>query len=152
MKWLVYGAVIAASLLVPLERTDVGKLQPIELVAIYTDKNQVVLKTELGDMGAGRNVQDALEDMKQTVSGIIYLDTAEYLVVGPGGETYINQIREYLKDNVRICRTEGDPDLQTAAAYLDIHRPTIKLSQWSEEGEMELLTVENERLRLVRRK
>lgn len=150
MKWLVYAAVIAASLLVPLERTDVGKLQPIEVVAIYIENNQITLKTELGDMGKGQTITEALNDMKQTTAGIVYLDTAEYLLVGRNAQTYIPDMNAYLKDNVRICAIEGDMDLKEAAGYLDSHRPSMEIDQWSRNCELEILKVEGGRLILMK--
>ena len=78
MKRIVlYILLMTAALLAPVERADVGKLRPIETVSVYRENDWVVLRTDTDDVGIGTTAIQALKNMKDSASGIIYLDTAE---------------------------------------------------------------------------
>jgi len=145
MKWMIYILVLGTALLAPVERSDVENLQPIEAVAIYKESGSVVLKTELGDLGEGKTLREALDNLKQTAPGIIYLDTADYLLLGPDTKEYVAETAEFLKDHVRLCALEGEPDLQQAVRYLNVHRPKMKLRQWSQDSKLQVLSIEKNR-------
>lgn len=151
MKWLVYAAVIGAALLVPVQRTDVGKLQPIEVVAIQARDHQIILRTELGDRGEGKSVEEALENMKQTTAGVIYLDTAEYLLVSPGAQEYVKEMNDYLKYDVRICIAEEEIPLEKTAAYLDSHKPKLRMDAWTGAPIGEELVYQKDRFQLLKK-
>lgn len=151
MKWLIYAAVIGAALLVPMQRTDVGKLQPIEVVSIQAKDEQIILRTELGDLGEGKTVAEALDNMKQTAAGIIYLDTAEYLLIGRNAESDARELAEYLRGDVRICEAEADIPLEESAPYLDSHRPKLCLDEWNGEPINEELICKDKKYDLLKK-
>ena len=65
----------------PLERLDVAKLLPIQAVAVYTEGDSVVLETDTENKGKGASIADALQDLKENTPAVVYLDTAEFLMV-----------------------------------------------------------------------
>lgn len=148
MKWLIYAAVVAAAVLVPVERSDVGMLLPIETVLVYEEGERVIIKTEMDDLGMGNTLETALQDLEDTTPGIVYLDTAEYLIIGQGGERHVEKMKEILKSNVRVCKTEDKLDLEKATAYLDAHRPEQKLKDYHGASNLQTLTVEQDRIKL----
>lgn len=148
MKWIFYSAVLAVSLLAPVKRTDVALLQPVEVISLYMEGAQTVLETDTGDLGKGTSVEQALEDLKQTTPGIVYLDTAEYLLVAEGTESRIPEIAAYLKNDVKLCTADPGIDLTLAALYLDVHSPEMTVSEWREGKNPEKLVKENDRLQL----
>ncbi len=133
MKWLLYLLVLGAVFLVPTERSDVGKLQPIEVVCVSAEGDSVIIETDTGDLGKGQSVDEALADLKRTTAGIVYLDTAEYLLVRDGAQDLIADLGKYLHKKVRLCMVEGDGELADAAAFLDVHNPEQTMRDYSGE-------------------
>lgn len=116
-----YGLLLAVALAAPVERTDLGKLKPVEVIELSCNSEIISLRTDTEDVGSGDTVLQALEDMKATADGIIYLDTVQYLLIGPEGESYLPELASYLRSTVRIYRTEELLDLQKVAAFLRVH-------------------------------
>lgn len=120
MKILIYILIIALSLLAPVDRLDVAKLQPVEAVAVSVVNNQVVLETDTEDIGIGQTAKAALENLKETTPAVIYLDTANYLLVEKGAEAHGKELMAYLKPSVRV-EEYGGGSVKEEAKYLDAH-------------------------------
>lgn len=125
MKTALYIFIIILSLLAPVERLDVGKLQPVEAVAVSVNDGQVVLETDTEDVGIGATAQEALTNLKETTPAIIYLDTANYLLVETGAEAHGEALMPDLKPAVRVA-TYGGGSVKEEAKYLDAHDETAK--------------------------
>lgn len=125
MRKLAYLIIIALALCIPVQRLDVAKLQPVEAVAAYMENKKLVLVTDTEEKGRGETVQQALADLKEKASSAIYLDTARYLLVGPGGESCVQELLNCLRRNVKVRPYLGG-DLAEAVKYLDAHdRPAV---------------------------
>ena len=111
--------------------TDIGRLRPVELVQLREQSGVLVLETDTGDCGWGRTVEQAVAKLEETTPGQIYLDTADYLLLGEGMEKYLPQLREYLKKGTRMAYVQERMNLEDAAAYLRIHKPSRKIEGWS---------------------
>lgn len=129
-RLLIYSVILAAVLLVPVERSDVGKLRPIQTVAVFHDGTQFVIETDTEDTGRGEALQQAFINLIETAPADIYLDTADFLLVDVTAETKIDELSGVLKDSVRLYRFTGDPDLQQASKYLSVHDGGIKMKNW----------------------
>ena len=147
-RGILYLAVLLIMLLHPTERADLGKLKPVETVLIYEDRGQVVLETDTEDQGHGETPQMALKDMREKSSGIIYMDTADYLLVAEGAESWIPELGKLLKGKVRICMTETEVDIRGAGSFLAVHKPRCTMETWTPEAEQQLLTVNNGKMKL----
>lgn len=142
----IYILLLAAAVLMPVEGTDVGKLVPVEVIQIYKEADAVVIATDLGESGSGAAAEEAIENLKATTSGIVFLDTAEYLLIDESASEEVIQLKAYLKPSVRVCYAAGETDLNEAAAYLNVHKPRIKLKTYETGTAAELLMVENGRM------
>lgn len=142
MKWMLYGALLAAAVFLAPEGNDVGKLKPIEIVAISRQDDMIVIETDTEDYGRGLNVAQAVQDLKERSSGIVMLKTAEYLLLEEGTEGHLTEIKGELKGNVRVCRVKGEKDLVSAAEYLNIHKPNSRLKHAEAEKIEEILVFE----------
>lgn len=151
-KLLVYGILLAAAVMVPSRTTELGKLKPVETLAIYQENGQVVVETDTGDIGRGVTVSKAIENLKETTAGIIYLDTADYLVIMQGGEPFVKYLTSNLKDSVRICRGDKGIDIGKTASYLSIHRPSVEIKDYREGVALDNLRQDHGRLLLVENK
>lgn len=131
--WLLFFSVFiaAAALGTTSPRgTDIAKLAPVEVVWLSERDGQVSLKTDMGDFGVGEDMQAALEDMKASASGTVFLDTADYLIVEQGREELLEQAYTFLRPSCMICVAEKMPDLEVAAEYLSAHEPELTLREY----------------------
>ena len=127
---LLYIVLLTLTILVPVERADVGKLRPIETVAVCKENDQIILQTDTEDIGIGTSVVEALQNMKDTASGIIYLDTARYLLIGEGAENAAEELRQVLKDRVGLCLVSGAVKPLDATKYLRVHGNLPQMRSW----------------------
>ena len=131
--WLLFFSVfIAAAALgtTSPQGTDIAKLAPVEVVWLSERDGQVFLKTDTGDYGAGQDMQTALENMKATASGTVFLDTADYLIVEQGCEDLLDQTYTFLRPSCMICMAERIPDLESVTEYLAAHEPELTLREY----------------------
>lgn len=145
---VIYAILLAGVFFAPVEKVDVAKLRPIEIIYVSREDQTVLLQTDTDDLGMGDDALSALENMKQTSPAVIYLDTAQYLLIGPGGEEAALQLKGVLKDNVQLCKTEEQVNLQQAARYLPVHGKLPKFSQWEEGQSLPVLHEQNDRIKL----
>ena len=120
MRTALYILIIIVMLTAPVRRLDVAKLQPVEAVAICVDRGAVIIKTDTDDMGRGKTAQQALENLKDTTAAVIYLDTAEYLLIGNGAEEYAKELKPYFKKSIKV-RSYNGGTVKEETKYLDAH-------------------------------
>lgn len=104
--------------------TDIGRLRPVEVVQLTEVGNILILKTDTGDWGWGLTVEEAIEKLKETTPGQIYLDTADFLLLGEKTEEYLPQLQNLLKKRTKMAYGVNALDLRDAAAYLRVHSPS----------------------------
>lgn len=116
---------------VPFRKTDVAKLKPVELIALSIAKGRTDVRTEGGDFGSGYNLQEALEDMKRTADGEIFLETVNNILVTDDAKDLVKELTAYLRPGCGISVYEGEADLETAAKYLGEHKLPKTLLQYA---------------------
>lgn len=129
MRRILSVAILALCLLAPVKRLDVAKLEPVQTVAIYSQGGKVVLETDTGNRGEGVDAAEALGNLKQNALAVIYLDTAEYLLVGEGDEQLVGQLLPVLHKRVKVA-LYGGGDIVEETAYWEVHGDLPKLEQW----------------------
>lgn len=130
---ILYCLILAGVMLIPVERTDIGTLEPIQAVWMHKEGENLTLRTDTDDTGSGKTVEEALSDMKYHSSGIVYLDTAEYLMVSSTALEYIAEMKPILKGSVKLCQWEGEGELTEAAAYMRAHKIGHRLDKWGQQ-------------------
>ena len=130
MRMVLYIVILALLFLAPVQRLDVARLEPVQTVAVYMNDTAVVLETDTGNKGEGTGVKDALEDLEENTPGVIYLDTAQYLLVSEGAESHVDSLRKYLSPSVKACLWDGEGSVKDAAQYLDVRSDLPKLKDW----------------------
>lgn len=125
MRKLLYIIIGVTVLLLPVDRLDAAKLLPVEAVAVTVEGERVVLVTDTEDRGEGSTAEAALKDLKEKALGIIYLDTANYLLVGEGAEEPAEELRKHLKRRVQTGAYAGG-DVMEEARWLDAHRESAR--------------------------
>lgn len=147
-RWSCYGLLLALALLVPVRGTDVGRLRPVQTVALEWADGNYQIRTDTGDSGRGATVADALADLQATTPAVLYLDTADYLLVTEKGEAGITDLMPRLKKKVFLARIADGADLDGATAYLTVHQPPLRLKDWSPGTKLPCLETENGRFHL----
>lgn len=146
---VIYGLVLLLLYFAPVKGTDIGKMHPVEVLFLYHEEQSIVIETDTGDIGKGLTVHNALQDLKNTTSGIIYLNTAQYLLITETTKDAVEQLRPMLNKSLRICFAESGVDLKEAARYLPVHRDLPKLSDWTPYAQLPTLRYVEERLNLA---
>lgn len=149
MKTLIsYALILLAAFMLPVEKADVAQLRPIEVIYIDKNADAVILKTDTGDIGIGHDALSALENMKLTSPAVIYLDTAEYLLIGEGAQEAAKQLKGVLKNSVQLCETAANIELKDAAEYLPVHGDLPDFKDWEAGQKLPLLQLENDRIKI----
>lgn len=123
-------AILGLCLLAPVQRLDVAKLEPVETVAMYLQGEQIVLETDGGDRGVGETAGEALINLKENALSVIYLDTAQYLLLGEGAQPYVEALRPALRKGVKVGPYSGG-DLKEETRFLQIHGDLPNLESWN---------------------
>lgn len=145
-RFLLYGLLLAAVLVIPMKPTDVGKLQPIQTVAVYPSEGGYIIETDSGDVGVGTTIAQAFENLKDTTAGVVYLDTAEFLLIGAGAENAVEELQAVLKDSVELYQVQGRPDLKNASRFLSVHGKGPTFKSWEKGTKLPVLVYKNDRL------
>ena len=120
-RWPVYLALMLLTVIAPVERVNVGNLKPVEVVVIQKQGNEVIVQTDTKDKGQGTDALSALNDMKKNSNGIIYLDTAKYLMIKEDAIEEAKPLQKKLKGNTKVFVYAGELDLENVAKHLDVH-------------------------------
>ena len=121
---------------------------PVEAVYLYKEGNQIGLRTDAGNYGMGTTIEEAVQNMHEGAPGYLFLDTADFLLVAEETTENLPGIKAYLKSGIYLCMAEKDIDMEKAAAYLSVHRPSVKLKEWNKGTKLEKLYAMGEQMYL----
>lgn len=130
MRKIIYAAILGLLFLAPVKRLDVANLQPVQTVAIYTEPGSVVLQTDTQNVGRGATVTEAVANLEENTPGVIYLDTAEYLLISKDAESYVDALRQYLKPSVKVSSWQTGEGIENAAKFLSEEKNLVSLKKW----------------------
>ena len=137
---VIYIGILAAVFAAPVRPQNIGKMKPVQVVSVYKEKDWVVVETDTEDRGMGGTTAQALQNLKDTASGIVYLDTAEYLLLSKDAEENVEELRRELKPSVRLCIATRPVDLAETAKFLGVHGGIPKLKHWRKGQELPVLS------------
>lgn len=131
--WLIAAAVLVATGLLPLHSTDAADLQPAT-VLIFDRMNDGTIRilSDAEAEGVGMTVDAALVNMKERADGVLFLQTAEYLLFTERAECLLAQCTRHsaLRPAASVAKIVGDlPDAEAAAKYLKNRPKTVTLGQ-----------------------
>ena len=140
---IIYCLILGLILLIPVERLDVGDLEPVQAVWVHREQGNILLETDTEGRGRGATLQEALSDLENNCLKIIYLDTAQFLLVSEQTQSQIPELKELLKGSVKVCLWDGNGSVADAAQYLSAHEIGIKIRLWKPEVKLPNLQLEN---------
>ena len=139
----IYIISICLTFFAPVKRVDVGMLQPVEIIYVGDKNGQMLVRTDTGDCGIGDSFSEALKNMHETSPFVIYLDTADYLLIRENTKLEPDEVAKHLKTSIRVCLVNEIEDLQMAGKYLKTHGDCPKLKEWKTGEKLTGLTSEN---------
>ena len=142
MRILCSIVLLVLTFLAPVRRVEIEHLEPVEAVFAVRNGEQITLTTDTGASGTGDDVTQALIDLEETTPGIVFLDTARYLLLSTNVQEDVNQLRQHLKGSVRVCVFEGTRDPQKSIAYLEVYGKLPKIKDWNPSDPLPVLTEE----------
>ena len=137
---ILYIGILALVIAAPVKPMNIGDLRPVQIVSVYKEGGWTVIETDTDDKGIGGTALQALQNMKDASDGVIYLDTADYLLLTKDAEEAIMELYENLKPSVRLCMVSGAVNLKKAASYLKTHGALPKLKGWKKGTELPVLS------------
>lgn len=145
-RTVIYIALLAASIMLPNHGMDIAKLKPVGLIQIYKEGGNVFIVTDTGDSGHGETVDAAFENLEETTSGVIFLDTADYLLISRSAIYDAEILGKYLKPTIDVCIAGKEIDPIQAAEYLAVHHPKVEMKDKDALRTAQTLLQENGRL------
>lgn len=139
-RLLCYIAIIGLVIAAPAKPLNIGKLLPVRAVGVYKEGSWYRIETDTGNRGYGGTVSQALRNLKDTASGTIYLDTANYLLLTAATEAAVGELAGQLRPSVKLCLVTKPIDLVQAADYLDVHRGLPELSKYKSGAELPVIS------------
>ena len=130
MRRLLYVLLLVALLFIPMQRVNIADLLPIESLAVYMEAGWVVLETDTAHKGFGETVEQALADLKENTAKVVYLDTAEYLLISEDATEQIDALRSHLKASVKVAVCEAKGKVKEVVEYLRLHQKMPTLRRW----------------------
>ena len=130
MRIVLYVCILALLFLAPVERLDVAKLEPVQTVAVRTEEQRVVIETDTQNRGQGHSLHEAVRDLEENTPGVIYLDTAQYLLLTEDAAKYRSELKKYMRPSVKVSMWDGVGNVETAAKYLAVRSDLPRLKDF----------------------
>ena len=152
-KWMWYSAAVLAVVLFGAGSsagTDVGNLQPVQIVRLGRSGSQIAVWTDTGDWGTGLTLEAAVKSMQMAATGEIFLETADHLLLSADCLDLMEDAMDFLRPSCSVCLLDGEPDLGQVGAYFQIHIPQVTLMEYrAGMHQLETLKITNGRMALV---
>lgn len=128
-SWILLLAAAGLLFALPYESRDVGQLLPVETALFSIEDETVILETDLGLVGRGATLEEAVGDLKAQASGSLFLDTGNFVLLRPSALALLPELEkaDFLRDSCTLCLAEGNLDLSGVGAYLRAHKPDSDL-------------------------
>lgn len=134
MRMILYICILALLPLAPVERLDVAKLEPVQTVAVSISQQQIRIETDTKNRGQGPTIRDAIADLEGNTPGVIYLDTAQYLLLTKEAAQYSKELEAYMRPSVRVSLWDGAGDVENAAKFLAVRKDLPRLKDFENAG------------------
>lgn len=132
-RWIWYGAALLLVLAVGAEGfagRDVGAFQPVQTLLVTRGDGRIRVETDTGEWGEGKTLREAFENMENTAAAEMFLDTAEYLLIGMDCEDLLGELMDRLRPSCSVCGAVGKVDPAQAGLYLRAHPPMRTLMEY----------------------
>ena len=122
--WLAAALTLVLAGVLPVQTRDVSELLPAQVLCVWTEGTQVCVRCDCGASGAGQTLEAAFADMERTTEGVLFLDTAEDILLAAGARELTGALARCsaLRPAARLYLTDGEMiDPAQARAFLQAH-------------------------------
>ena len=126
-KWLLLLCVGGLLLWKPFSAADVARLKPVEVIRVGIFAGGVLVETDTGDSGVGKDITAAIADLKRTTDGDVFLETVDSVLVLPSAVSLLPSLGDFLRPGCNVCVEMGQVELESVSAFLNIHEPGVTL-------------------------
>lgn len=127
LRLLLIGAALAALANLPFRSTDAAKLTPVRTVIVTYNGEEYEVDVGAAARGIGKTLGEALDQLRETVTGVLFLPTAEQVIVVDPSGTDSEAVRAVAEAS-SFCPAAGlyrtgqtDLDPEAVGAYLSSH-------------------------------
>ena len=94
------------------------------------------------------SLEKAVDALRAEAPGILFLDTADYVLLTGEAEDCMEKLQDYVRPGTRVYKLEGTAELSEIGPFLKTHGPDAPLYRL-QKGKLQLpkLTAEGEKLR-----
>lgn len=127
---LLAAGVLAGMGLLPFRAVDAAKLLPVKTVIVTKAGEEYVVDIGAGVRAAGRTLREALDRLREELSGEAFLPTAEQVVItepADGAVEAVAEVSEFRPAAGVWLTPEPMPDAAALGAYLDAHPSGLTL-------------------------
>lgn len=133
-KWIRLGALLL--LLLPQRGTDVGELLPVEVLLVEKEAEQYAITTDTGNSARGDSLKAAMDTLRNTAPGVIFLDTADYVLLTEETLSCMDALQGFVRPGTKVYIVEGEADPERLGAFLRAHGPDTPLHRIIKEAKM----------------
>lgn len=111
---------------------DAAELVSVQLLCIDAQEGTIRLKTDTGDTGSGKTMDEALADLKAGCAGQLFTQTATHVLLTSRAWYLAPQVcvNAQLRPAARVYRVNGEAGKTEALlAFLQAHPGTLTLSR-----------------------
>ena len=127
---LLAAAVLGALGLLPFRAVDAAKLLPVKTVIVTKSGETYTVDIGAGVRAVGRSLREALNRLREEVTGEVFLPTAEQVIITEPGDEAVEAVAEEseFRPAAGIYRTpEPFPDAEALGAYLESHPSNVTI-------------------------
>lgn len=129
-RWsVILGCLLVLYLLPGRRETEIGSLKPVEVLLVSIEENRICVATDTKDRGMGITLTAALEDMKATSSGKIFLETVSYVLVTEETRFLLEQLNRILRPGTLVLLAAGQVEPEQVAEFLAVHKTECALRE-----------------------
>ena len=122
--------VLGALGLLPFRAVDAARLLPVKTVIVTRSGDEYVVDIGAGVRAVGATLREALDRLREEVTGEIFLPTAEQVIITEPADGAVEAVAEEedFRPAAGIYRTpDGDPDAEALGDYLASHPSNVTI-------------------------
>ena len=123
---LLAAGVLTAMGLLPFRAVDASKLLPVKTVIVTKAGEEYVVDIGSGVRAVGDTLRQALDRLREEVSGQVFLPTAEQVIITEPAEGAVEET-EFRPAAGIYLTPEPAPDAEALGAYLDAHPSDVTI-------------------------
>ena len=125
---LLAAASVVSLCMLPRTGADAAKLLPAQVLVIAQEDGQITVESDNGASGSGATLPDALEAMRESAEGTLFLDTAEHIVLLQSAQSLLPAAARQRQFRPAAKLYLARMDAEGCVEFLQAHPGTVTLA------------------------